>query len=162
MAMLTVWRFDTADAAEQASLVLRELARDGVVVIQDAATVDWQKGSSRPATHQLTSATAAGALGSGFWGLLFGLIVFVPLLGAAIGAPSGAMAGALADVGIDDTFINQVRDGVTPGTSALFVLTADTAVDHVRHALAEQLRAELISTTVSAEQEAALRDVFAD
>ena len=29
--------------------------------------------------------TATGALGGTFWGMLFGLIFFVPLLGAAIG-----------------------------------------------------------------------------
>ena len=61
-------------------------------------------------------------MGGSFWGLLFGLIFFVPLLGAAIGAATGALAGSLTDVGIDDAFINKVRDQVTPGTSALFVL----------------------------------------
>ena len=73
-------------------------------------------------------------LGAGFWGLLFGLVFFVPLLGAAIGATTGALAGALADVGIDDHFINRVRDQVTPGTSALFLLTSDAVVGRVTDA----------------------------
>ena len=101
--------------------------------------------------------TAAGALGGAFWGLLFGLIFFVPLLGAAIGAATGALAGSLADVGIDDGFINRVRDQVTPGTSALFVLTSDAVMDKVHDAFAEHEPAELIFTNLSNEQEAALR-----
>ena len=40
----------------------------------------------------------SGAMGGAFWGFLFGLIIFVPFLGAAIGAAMGA--GSMADVGI--------------------------------------------------------------
>jgi uncharacterized membrane protein len=66
-------------------------------------------------------------MSSGFgalWGFLFGLIFFVPLLGMAVGASMGALGGSLADVGIDDDFIDQVREKVTPGTSALFAVTS--------------------------------------
>jgi len=100
-----------------------------------------------------------GALGGMFWGMLFGLIFLVPLLGAAIGAAMGALTGALTDVGIDDDFIKRVREKVTPGTSALFVLTSDAVLDRV----ADEFRgthAELISTNLSAEQEAGLRHAF--
>ena len=94
--------------------------------------------------------------------MLFGLIFFVPLLGAAIGAATGALAGSLTDVGIDDEFINRVRDQVTPGTSALFVMSSDAVVDRVRDAFVEHAPSELLFTNLSAEQEAALREVFAD
>ena len=49
----------------------------------------------------------------------------MPLLGLAVGAAAGALGGSLADVGIDDDFIAAVKAKVTPGTSALFVLTSD-------------------------------------
>ena len=162
MSTLTVWRFDTTDGAEQASSILRDLARADVLVLEDAATVVWEPGRKKPRTQQLTSTTGAGALGGGFWGLVFGLIFFVPLLGAAIGAATGALAGSLTDVGIDDAFINRVRDQVTPGTSALFLMTSDAAVDRVHSALANGPKAELIFTNLSAEQESALREVFTD
>ncbi len=97
-----------------------------------------------------------------FWGILFGLIFFVPLLGAAVGAATGALAGSLTDVGIDDGFINKVRDKVTPGTSALFLLTSDVVLDKVRDALAGHGPHELIFTNLTAEQEAALREVFTE
>ncbi len=106
------------------------------------------------------STKKAGALGGGFWGLLFGLIFFVPILGLAIGAAAGALAGSLADVGISDKFIDSVRQKVTPGTSALFLLTSDAVVDRVQAEFAGN-RPELISTNLSSDQEAKLREAFA-
>ena len=162
MATLTVWKFDTAEGADEATKTLEELARAELIVIHDAATVSWPEGKKKPKTRQLANLAGAGALGGAFWGMLFGLIFFVPLLGAAIGAATGALAGSLTDVGIDDEFINRVRDQVTPGTSALFVMSSDAVVDRVRDAFVEHGPSELLFTNLSAEQESALREVFAD
>lgn len=162
MATLTVWRFDTTDGAEKAADILADAERRGVVLLPDAATVVWEVGKRKPRARQLTGATVAGALGGGFWGLLFGLIFFVPLLGAAIGAATGAITGSLADVGIDDRFINQIRDQVTPGTSALFVLAGDAEVDRIAEEFAGEPQGELIHTDLTAEQEAALREIFSE
>jgi uncharacterized membrane protein len=73
----------------------------------------------------------------------------------------GALTGSMADVGIDDDFIRQVRDKVTPGTSALFALTSgatapDKIVDELR-----QYDFEIISTNLPEEQERQLREAFA-
>lgn len=162
MATLTVWRFDTTDGAAEAADILADLERGRVVVIQDAATVEWEVGKRKPKTRQLNNTTVAGALGGGFWGLLFGLIFFVPLLGAAIGAATGAITGSLTDVGIDDRFINRVRDQVTPGTSALFVLTSEADVERIADAFTGGPRDELIHTDLTPEQEAALRETFSE
>ena len=160
MGTLTVWKFDTSSGAEDASRTLQQLAKQNLIVLHDAATVTWEEGRKKPKTHQLASTTTAGALGGSFWGLLFGLIFFVPLLGAAIGAATGALAGSLTDVGIDDGFINQVRDQITPGTSALFVMSSEAVVDKVKGAFAEHQPSELIFTNLTTEQEDALREVF--
>ena len=66
-----------------------------------------------------------------------------------------------ADVGIDDGFINKIRDQVTPGTSALFLMTSDAVVDKVKDAFKEHEPSELIFTNLSDAQESALRQVFA-
>jgi uncharacterized membrane protein len=85
----------------------------------------------------------------------------VPFLGAAVGAGTGALGGSLGDVGIDDDFIRQVREKVTPGTSALFALTSGaTAVDRVVEEL-KQYDFEIISTNLPEEQENRLREAFA-
>ena len=152
MATLTVWKYDTTYGADQASEKLQDLAREGLLQVHDAATVVWEADKRKPRTNQLASPTAAGALGGGF---------FVPLLGAAIGAATGALAGSLSDVGIDDEFINKVRDQVTPGTSALFVLTSEAVLDKIKEAFAGMDQGELIFTDLDSEQEAALREVFA-
>jgi uncharacterized membrane protein len=159
-ATLTVWKFNTPQGAGEAAQTLEALARQNVVTLHDAATVSWEEGTTKPTTNQLASTTAAGALGGSFWGLVFGLIFFVPLLGAALGAATGALAGSLSDVGIDDGFINKVRDQITPGTSALFVLTSDAVVDRIKDALKGHEPDDLIFTNLSDEQEAALRQVF--
>lgn len=161
MGTLTVWKFDTASGADDATETLRQLSSQHLITIHDAATVRWDEGKKKPRTRQLANLTGAGALGGAFWGMLFGLIFFVPLLGAAIGAASGALAGSLRDVGIDDGFINRVRDEVTPGTSALFVLSSDAVMDKVREAFSAN-RPELIFTNLSTEQENAIREVFAE
>jgi uncharacterized membrane protein len=161
MGTLTVWKFDTASGADDATTVLKDLASRQLITIQDAATVRWDEGRKKPRTRQLNNLAGAGALGGAFWGMLFGLIFFVPLLGAAIGAAAGALGGALTDVGIDDTFIKRVRDQVTPGTSALFVMSSNAVVDKVKDAFAGS-RPELIFTNLTDEQETAIREAFAD
>jgi uncharacterized membrane protein len=154
MATLTVWQFDTSDGAGRAIGVLERLA------VEDAALVEWEGGSRKPRVRPLDG--DLGALGPGFWGLLFGLVFFVPLLGAAMGATTGALGGALADIGIDDHFINRVRDEVTPGTSALFLLTSGPVVGQLHDTLADGPRPEPIVTDLDADQEAALRAVFGE
>ncbi len=161
MATLTVWKFDSPGGAEAAQEKMLELGRQNLITVLDAAIVTWEVGEKKPKTRQLVATTGPGALGGAFWGLLFGLIFFVPLLGAAIGAATGALAGSLTDVGIDDTFINEVRDQVTPGTSALFLMSSGAVLDKVRDAF-DGDRAELVFTNLSNEQEAALREVFAE
>jgi len=161
MGTLTVWKFDSAHGADDATGVLKDLASRHLITIQDAATVRWDEGKKKPKTQQLHNLAGAGALGGAFWGMLFGLIFFVPLLGAAIGAAAGALGGALTDVGIDDKFINRVRDQVTPGTSALFVMSTNAVVDKVKEAFAGT-SPELIFTNLSDEQEAAIREAFSE
>ena len=159
-ATLTVWKFDSANGADDATDILRNLATKKLITIHDAATVRWEEGKKKPATKQGAPTTSAGALGGAFWGMLFGLIFFVPLLGAAVGAATGALAGSLADVGIDDDFIKRVRTEVTPGTSALFIMTTGAVLDRIKDSFAAHQPSELIYTNLSEEQEKALRHVF--
>lgn len=163
MATFTVWKFDDATGADRAEALLESLQQEELISIHDAATVSWEPGKKKPKTRQLADLKASGTLSGAFWGLLFGLIFFVPLLGAAIGAVTGRLGGALTDVGIDDDFIKQVREQVTPGTSALFAMTSGGVQDKVLERFeVSGLKAELIHTNLSEEQEAALRGAFAE
>jgi uncharacterized membrane protein len=162
MATLTVWKFDDPTAADRAATMMVDLAKQGLVQVHDAATVSWRAEAKKPKTRQLNSLTASGAASGMLWGMLFGLIFFVPFLGAAVGAASGALAGSLADVGIDDDFIAAVKQQVTPGTSALFLMTSSAVMDKVQVAFEQNgLAPHLIQSNLSTEQEAALREMIA-
>ena len=89
------------------------------------------------------------------------LYLIVPMLGLAIGAATGALAGSLSDVGISNDFIDSVRQKVTPGTSALFLLSSGAVIDRVRDEF-QGSEAELISTNLSGEQKQKLREAFAN
>ena len=69
--------------------------------------------------------------------------------------------GSMADVGISNEFINNVRQKVTPGTSALFLLSSGAVIDRVRDEF-QGTEAELITTNLSADQEQRLREAFAE
>ena len=161
MGTLTVWKFDTTNGAESALELLKRLQKQELIQLVDGAIVTWPPDRKKPKTEQLRGLTGAGALGGAFWGLLFGLLFFIPLLGMAIGAGMGALMGSMTDVGIHDDFIRKVRDEVTPGTSALFVMSGNVVADRV---LAEfkDTGAHLASSNLSSEQEAKLREVFAE
>lgn len=163
MATLTVWKFGSWDGANQAIGTLEGLAKQGLITVHDAASVTWQPETRRPRTRQVRNLTGAGALGGMFWGMLFGMIFLMPIAGAAIGAASGALAGSLADVGIDEDFIKSVHDQVTPGTSALFLMSSDAVTDKINETFQSTgLRADLIQSNLTNEQEAALHEMFAN
>jgi uncharacterized membrane protein len=161
MATLSVLKFNDLNGADRVLLALQGLQERQMITLEDAAVVSWPLGSKKPTTRQLHSTAGSGATWGAFWGFLFGLIFFVPFLGAAMGAAGGALGGSLNDVGIDDDFIKQVREKVTPGTLALFALTSGaTAPDRVIDEL-RQYDFEIISTNLPEEQEKQLREAFA-
>ena len=161
MATLSVLKFEEAGGAEQALELVKSLQKQQLVTLQDAAIVTWPEGAKKPKTKQLISLAGVGALNGAFWGMLFGLLFFVPLLGLAGGAAFGAMGGSMADVGIDDEFIKKTKEKITEGTSALFLLTSDATTDKVVEQM-KKLDFEIISTSLSQEEEDQLKAAFAD
>jgi uncharacterized membrane protein len=161
MASLTVWKFETAGGAQEALDKLVSLSKQQLITVQDAAIVSWPEGKKKPKTKQAVNLAGVGALQGAFWGMLFGLIFFIPFFGLAVGAAMGALSGHFADYGIDDDFIEGVREKVTEGTSALFLLTSDAVVDKVQDAF-KGTQMELIQSNLSAEQEAQLQEAFGE
>ncbi len=161
MAALTVWKFNSPTGAAQTLAKLESLKKQQVIEIQDAAIVEWPLGKKTPKTRQAVNLAATGALSGAFWGMLFGLIFFIPFFGMAVGAAMGALSGHFSDYGIDDGFIRSVRDQVTEGTSALFLLTSNVTVDKVQQELKGQM-GRLIRSNLSNEQEARLRETFGE
>jgi uncharacterized membrane protein len=157
---LTAWKFHDPDGAEQALERLQALASEGLISVDDAALVSWPTTRRRPQTRELGSLTGPAALLGGGCGMVLGLIFAAPLAGLAVGAASGAAAGSLADRGIDDEFVAKVRELVTPGTSALFLLSHGAVVDRVAAEMAD-LEMELVRSNLDADQERRLRAALA-
>ncbi len=161
MTTLTVLKTPTPDGAQKLLDTIKSLQKEELITLLDAAIVSWPPGRKKPKTKQLINLGGVGALQGSFWGMLFGLIFFVPLFGMAIGALIGGLSGRFADYGISDEFINRVRDQVTEGTSALFLMTVNAVMDKVTDRL-KDFDFDLIASNLSAEQEAQLREAFAE
>ena len=159
MATITVFKFNNPYGAEQMLDKVKDMQKMELIKLQDAAIVTWPQGRKQPKTKQMTDLATAGALNGAFWGMLFGLIFFVPFFGLAIGAAMGALAGKMVDYGISDDFIRDVRQKVTEGTSALFLLTSGAVMDRVKEQL-KGMEFELIASNLTKEQENQLRATF--
>jgi uncharacterized membrane protein len=157
LATLSVLKFNDPHGAERVLIALQGLQERQMITLQDAAVVSWPEGNKKPKTRQLHSTAGGGATYGALWGFLFGLIFLHALPRRGDRGRDGALNGSLADVGIDDDFIRQVREKVTPGTSALFALTSgatapDRVIDELKH-----YDFEIISTNLPEEQENQLR-----
>jgi uncharacterized membrane protein len=131
--------------------------------LEDSSTVvrDADGKVSYRTSHDLPGAET-GALVGGFWGLLFGSLLFVPLLGAATGAAIGALAGASGKDDLDQTFKQQVNDNPRPNTSMLFLRVRDGARgDEILKCLkAANLGGKVLQSNLSKEAEAALQQAL--
>jgi len=135
---ISVWRFEELGGAE---IMLRDVSAEG---IDDAALVRWPPDRRMPSTRHVGAIDGPGAL---WWGVLLGIVFLAPHAGPTLGAAAGAVAGGLADFGLGDDFILRVRETVTPGTSAVFVLsdraTADRLALELHGSEVSVIRAEL-------------------
>jgi uncharacterized membrane protein len=154
VATFSVWQFESAASAESGLGTLGDVAG-----VADAALVSWPEGTPTPSTRQVEELAGPHGLGGGFWGFLFGLVFYVPLLGLSVGPVAGGQGVALRDAGIDETLIKDIRRTVTPGTSALFLLTEDAAVDEVADRLGHAAR---LHASLPDDGEKTLRAAFTD
>ena len=160
MATLTVLKFGSVDGAEKGLKLVEDLQKQALITIHDAAVVAWPAGGRKPKTKHMANLAGAGALDGAFWGMLFGLIFFVPFFGMAIGAiwsPCPVISPTMASTsGSSKTWAK-----VTEGTSPLFLLTSDAVTDRVVEAAKTLPKFEIIATNLPKDQEDKLRTAFA-
>ncbi len=159
MSELIVLAFDSEDGAVQMRDKLVSLQKQHLIALEDAAVV-VRRQDGKVKVKQAQSLVGAGAMGGAFWGMLIGLIFWMPWLGMAMGALGGAMGGHFSDIGVDDKFIKQVGNTIEPGNSALFLLVISATGDKVLDAVGD-VKATVIQTSLSKEAEAKLREHFA-
>lgn len=131
MATFTAWKFDTPEGAKHAASTLEQAEREQIVKVLDHAIVSWPVGEANPHASHGHDDTMRGAAWGSLWGVLFGALFAVPVLGLAVGATIGGLRHVHEKLGVTKEQIEAIRDQVTEGTSALFVVTDEGDLDRL-------------------------------
>ena len=158
MSDLYALAFKTDTGAAEMLDTIKSLQKQQLITVSDAATV-VRKPDGKVKVKQAVDLVSAGALGGAFWGMLIGLLFWMPWLGLAVGAVTGAISGKLSDYGIDDNFIKEVGEKVEPGGSALFLMVEKVTADKVMEEL-KNFDVEVLQTSLSKEDEQRLKEAF--
>src|SRR3954447_2413836 len=147
----TVTAHAAADEAER-------LAQD-LIIQPDAIAVIVRKPDGKYKVTTNHHSVGMGTTYGMFWGFLFGLLFFVPVLGMAVGAGMGALMGKFEKSGIDREFQEQVRDMLTPGTSALFLILEKATPDKAVAAMSKY-GGTVLKSSLSEDTERQLQDAL--
>ena len=106
--------------------------------------------------------TTSNILGASAVGFLAGLVLGVPVVGAAIGAVVGGAGTAmtLTSAGISGDFVREVQGLMKPGTSALFVLDSGGDMGVILQAI-RGLGGTLLKTNVDVERARLIQSTLA-
>lgn len=128
------------DDMERANQVRDEIVRLGwdeqYLILNDVAVVVRHLDGSFTLDRERFP-SAANVLGCSAVGFIAGLVLGVPMVGAAIGAMVGGAGTALSvtSAGISHDFVTEVQGSMKTGTSALFVLDAEGDMEVILHAI---------------------------
>ena len=76
-----------------------------------------------------------------------------------MGAAGGALSGAISDIGVDDNFMKELGETLSPGSSALFVLVRKVTPDKVLEEIAP-FGGKVLRTSLSKDDETQLQQVL--
>jgi uncharacterized membrane protein len=122
--------YEDVETARNVLDTLKELGVEHAIVLDDAVIVEHRP-DGKMKLHQTIRPGAAGVAGGALWGGVIGLLFFAPFLGMAVGAATGGTVGSASDVGVDDQFMKQLGEELTPGSAALIVLIRDSTPNKV-------------------------------
>jgi uncharacterized membrane protein len=158
MSELIVFAFSNDKGASEMDETIQRLKKEQLITLDDAAIV-VRNHDGKVKVKQAVNLVGAGTVGGAFWGMLIGLLFWMPWLGLAIGAITGAISGKLSDYGINDDFINEVAETIEPGGSALFLLISKWTEDKVLDELSK-FNPKVVRTSLSKEEEHKLKAAF--
>lgn len=128
----TAWRFSGTEGADEAVVRLKGLDAQDMVNVRDIAVIRWPQYSSAPIVQE----HAAGE-----------------------GSKVSAFVSKLRRGTIDSAMIEAVKGDIAPGTSALVLLSSDTAIEKVAEAFRAQ-GMELVRSDLSVQQQDQIRTAF--
>ena len=154
MADLIAIGYDDETTAAAAAAEVHRLA-DDLVIQPDAVAAIRRDTEGKYHVTTTHHSVATGASFGMFWGLLF----FIPVLGMAVGAGLGALMGKVEKSGINKEFIRQVRELLTPGTSALFLVVEKVTPDKAIEAMS-QFGGTVLKSSLSKDAEHDLQEAL--
>ncbi|CAN7588881.1 DUF1269 domain-containing protein [Terrabacter sp. LjRoot27] len=159
MAAFTVWKFDNLDGAAHAESVLEDCQAEGFLKVVDHAVVTWPEGDEHPSMSHGNDEKWRGTGWGALWGVLVGALFFVPVVGGVVGAAIGAISKMTEDAGITKEQLETIRTELTPGTSALFVVTEQGDLDRVGERL-RGIHSKLVATNLTDGERQILLETF--
>lgn len=160
MSELIVIGYDDQATATQAYNQVLALSKDFVVTLSGLALVSVDaEGKNHVETPQkiVGASAASGAL----WGMLIGLLFFVPGIGLLLGGAMGALFGKLNKSGVNDQFRRQVQEMLKPGSAAVVIMASKITEDKFGDAMG-QYGGNLLKTSLSEEDEKELASELAE
>lgn len=158
MSQVIVITFEDAEQAGKVRQSLRKLEADGQLQLDDAVVLVKDADGKLHAKDEMDRSVKIGAVGGSLLGVLIGGILF-PFAGLLLGAAGGALLGKAVSGGIDKKFIKEVKEGMQPGSSAIFVVVRE-AYGEVAVATMRQYHGQIYHTSLDAETEEALRQAL--
>jgi uncharacterized membrane protein len=105
--------------------------------------------------------SSANVVGFTLVGVLAGLVLGQPMVGAIVGTALGLGGAAVsATVGIGDDFVREVEGLMQPGTSVLFVLDSEGDMDVILHSI-RGLGGTVLKTNVDVERARLIQSALA-
>jgi uncharacterized membrane protein len=101
----------------------------------------------------------SGDMGGPFWGMLIGVLFFMPWLGLSVGTVTQALSQRLTGFGISDSFVKEAGATIMPGCSALLLIITAMDEDKIIEVLSRH-KATLLHNKLSVEDEIKLRGAF--
>jgi uncharacterized membrane protein len=161
---VVVLTFTDEDRGREFVDAAARLAKRRDLTLQDAAMVVRADDGSTRVVETRDLSPGEGALEGGVLGLLLGLVLGGPIggaIGGAVGAGSGAVVARLIDTGLDDAFLDELRDAVPRGSAGVALLGSGFDEDAF-HAEVRRFDASLLRTSLTGAARDSLDDAIAD
>jgi uncharacterized membrane protein len=134
MSTMTAWRFAGTEGADNAVLRLKQLGDQQLIDVQDVAVLRWPQYATAPTAHEHVTEE---------------------------GSKVSALVHKFRHDVIDSSMLESVKGDLTPGTSAIVLLSADAAIGTVAKAF-EGEDMELIRSNLSVQEQDQVRNAFGD
>ena len=155
MSHILVITFEDEDQAPKVLESLKSLQSSGNLNLDDASVIVKNADGKVHVKGMVEKGVKAGSIVGGAFGLLVGGLLF-PIAGLVLGAAGGALVGKTFETGVDKKFIQDVRDSLTPSTSAILFIVSSENIGLLIQAL-EPYSGKIYQSSFDSEAEEELR-----